>query len=141
MDYIITDRRVVIFLQLFWEVVNLHLLIWKIAFKGSLEKFNLQGHWNCLKKDPTDKFNSQTISILLLISKGFWESYIFNNYGTIWTSFWIGYFADFARLTLRNMSYLDHSRPGKKNLINVDLLALYLWIYLKRMTAYLMIYW
>ena len=73
----------VIFLQLFWEVVNLHLLIWKIAFKGSLEKFNLQGHWNCLKKDPTDKFNSQTISILLLISKGFWESYIFINYGTI----------------------------------------------------------
>ena len=34
----------------------------------------------------------------------------------------------------------DYSRPGKKSLTNVGLLALYLFIYLKHVTAYLMIY-
>ena len=37
------------------------------------------------------------------------------------------------------MPGLDYSRPGKKSLTNVGLLALYLWIYLRGMTAYLLI--
>ena len=42
------------------------------------------------------------------------------------------------RFILRNLTYLDYSRTSKKSLTNVALLALYLWIYLKWMTAYLM---
>ena len=52
-----------------------------IQFTGSLKLSDIVPAYK--KKDPTDKSNSQTISILLLISKGFWESYIFINYGTI----------------------------------------------------------
>ena len=49
-------------------------------------------------------------------------------------------FRKFHSTFLRDMPHLDDNRPAKKSLISLDLLALYLWIYLKLMNACLLIY-
>ena len=69
------------------------------------------------------------LAFCVLFQSFFKKSY-FINYAAISTSFWTAYYADFKRLIPNNMHYLNHSRHG-----DVVLLALYLRIYLKCMTA------
>ena len=132
---------------MFWEVVNLHLAIWQNTLTKSSEIVNFQSHWSCLtsyqfmrKMNPQINLIFDQLAFCLLFPR-FLKKLCLINYATIRTSFRIAYFADFERLILHNMPYLRYSRPGKKSSTNVGLLELYLWIYLKHMTAYLMIYW
>ena len=130
---------------MFWEVVCLFSstfsylteciseVLWDCKLPESLKLSDIVPVYK--KKTPQINriFDQLTFSFYF---KGVWQRYI-------WSTMQL--YEQFSeQLTLRilhNMSYLDYSRPGKKSLINVGLLALYLWIYLKRMTAHLMIYW
>ena len=92
------------------------------------------------KIDPSDKVNYRPVRVLSLLSKVFEKNFM-TSFMNIRKNSWESYCAVPEKHMPHNMLFPSYFKNGRHSLTRWVMLVQFLWICLKHMTDYYMIYW